>query len=257
MKYKIFKPYEDRMIAFSTTREGYFKNNTEGVSEGQYGRLNLCHYVGDNPEHVRINRQLFCQYHYIEPNNLFVPRQTHTNNVKCVSETDDFEETDGLISNIKGSCIGINTADCLPVLIYDPTHHAAATLHAGWRGLVGRIATKGIAMMKEKYGSNPSELLCAVGPAISTEIYEVGDELKPQFADAGFPIEEIFIDRTDWAKSHLDLKAAIKYELLDNGIAEQNIEISDICTFRNSDMFFSARKLGINSGRIFSGIILK
>ena len=257
MKYKIFKPYEDRMIAFSTTREGYFKNNTEGVSEGQYGRLNLCHYVGDNPEHVRINRQLFCQYHYIEPNNLFVPRQTHTNNVKCVSETDDFEETDGLISNIKGSCIGINTADCLPVLIYDPTHHAAATLHAGWRGLVGRIATKGIAMMKEKYGSNPSELLCAVGPAISTEIYEVGDELKPQFADAGFPIEEIFIDRTDWAKSHLDLKAAIKYELLDNGIAEQNIEISDICTFRNSDMFFSARKLGINSGRIFSGVMLK
>ncbi|MBO5086565.1 MAG: peptidoglycan editing factor PgeF, partial [Paludibacteraceae bacterium] len=253
MKYKIFKPYEDRMIAFSTTREGYFKNNTESVSEGQYGRLNLCHYVGDNPEHVRINRQLFCQYHNIEPNNLFIPRQTHTNNVKCVSETDDFEETDGLISDIKGSCIGINTADCLPVLIYDPTHHAAATLHAGWRGLVGRIATKGIAMMKEKYGSNPSELLCAVGPAISTEIYEVGDELKPQFADAGFPIEEIFIDRTDWAKSHLDLKAAIKYELLDNGIAEQNIEISDICTFRNSDMFFSARKLGINSGRIFSG----
>ena len=257
MKYKIFKPYEDRMIAFSTTREGYFKNNTEGVSEGLYGRLNLCHYVGDNPEHVRINRQLFCQYHNIEPNNLFIPRQTHTNNVKCVSETDDFEETDGLISDIKGSCIGINTADCLPVLIYDPTHHAAATLHAGWRGLVGRIVTKGIEMMKREFGSVASDLLCAVGPAISTEIYEVGDELKPQFAEASFPIEDIFIKRADWAKSHLDLKAAIKYELLKNGIAEQNIEISDICTFRNSDMFFSARRLGINSGRIFSGIFLK
>ena len=257
MKYKIFKPYEDRMIAFSTTREGYFKNNTEGVSEGLYGRLNLCHYVGDNSEHVRINRQLFCQYHNIEPNNLFIPRQTHTNNVKCVSETDDFEDTDGLISNIKGSCIGINTADCLPVLIYDPTHQAAATLHAGWRGLVGRIVTKGIEMMKEKYGSNPSELLCAVGPAISAEIYEVGDELKPQFAEAGFPIEEIFIDRADWSKSHLDLKAAVRFELLNNGIAEQNIEISDICTFRNSDMFFSARRFGIISGRIFSGIFLK
>lgn len=257
MKYKIFKPYEDRMIAFSTSREGYFKNNTEGVSEGQYGRLNLCHYVGDNPEHVRINRQLFCQYHNIEPNNLFIPRQTHTNNVKCVSETDDFEETDGLISDIKGSCIGINTADCLPVLIYDPTHHAAATLHAGWRGLMGRIVTKGIEMMKREFGSAASDLLCAVGPAISAEIYEVGDELKPQFANAGFPIEEIFIDRADWAKSHLDLKVAVRFELLDNGIAEQNIEISDICTFRNSDMFFSARKLGINSGRIFSGIFLK
>lgn len=257
MNYKIFKPYEDRMIAFSTSREGYFKNNTEGVSEGQYGRLNLCHYVGDNPENVRINRQLFCQYHNIEPNNLFIPRQTHTNNVKCVSETDDFEETDGLISDIKGSCIGINTADCLPVLIYDPTHHAAATLHAGWRGLVGRIVTKGIEMMKHEFGSAASDLLCAVGPAISTEIYEVGDELKPQFANAGFPIEEIFIDRADWAKSHLDLKAAVRFELLNNGIAEQKIEISDICTFRNSDMFFSARRFGINSGRIFSGIFLK
>lgn len=257
MKYKIFEPYEDRMIAFSTTREGYFKNNTEGVSEGQYGQLNLCHYVGDNPEHVRINRQLFCQYHNIEPNNLFIPRQTHTNNVKCVSETDDFEETDGLISDIKGSCIGINTADCLPVLIYDPTHHAAATLHAGWRGLVGRIETKGIEMMKREFGSVVSDLLCAVGPAISAEIYEVGDELKPQFAEAGFPIEDIFIDRADWTKSHLDLKAAVKFELLNNGITEQNIEISDICTYQHSTKYFSARKLGINSGRIFSGIILK
>ncbi|MBO5346313.1 MAG: peptidoglycan editing factor PgeF [Paludibacteraceae bacterium] len=257
MNYKIFKPYEDRMIAFSTTREGYFKNNTEGVSEGQYGRLNLCHYVGDNLDHVALNRQLFCQYHDIESNNLFFPRQTHTNNVKCVSETDDFEETDGLISNIKGSCIGINTADCLPVLIYDPTHHAAATLHAGWRGLVGRIVTKGIEMMKREFGSAASDLLCAVGPAISTEIYEVGDELKTQFADAGFPIEKIFIDRADWIKSHLDLKAAVRFELLNNGITEQNIEVSDICTYQYSTKYFSARKLGINSGRIFSGVILK
>ena len=257
MKYKIFKPYEDRMIAFSTTREGYFKNNTEGVSEGLYGQLNLCHYVSDNPEHVALNRQLFCQYHNINREMLFVPRQTHSSNVKRIQSGIDLEETDGLISNIKGSCIGINTADCLPVLIYDPTHHAAATLHAGWRGLVGRIVTKGIEMMKREFGSVASDLLCAVGPAISTEIYEVGDELKPQFANAGFPIEKIFIDRTDWAKSHLDLKAAVRFELLNNGIAEQNIEVSDICTYQYSTKYFSARKLGINSGRIFSGVILK
>ena len=257
MNYKIFKPYEDRMIAFSTEREGYFVNNIEGNSQGKYGHLNLCHYVNDNPDHVAHNRQLFCQYHNLNPNTLFIPRQTHTNNVKEVGTEFDFENTDGLISNLKGSCIGINTADCLPILIYDPTHHAAATLHAGWRGLVGKIATKGIALMKEKYNSTPSELLCAVGPAISTEAYEVGDELKPLFTEAGFPIAEIFIDRKDWAKSHLDLKAAIKYELHCNGIAEHNIEISNICTYQNSAKYFSARKLGIDSGRIFSGIILK
>lgn len=257
MNYKIFKPFEDRMIAFSTKREGYFVNDTEGISQEAYGSLNLCHYVGDNPDHVAHNRQLFCQYHNIAREMLFMPRQTHTSNVKCIQPGIDLEDTDGLISNIKGSCIGINTADCLPVLIYDPTHHAAATLHAGWRGLVGRIVTKGIEMMKREFGSAASDLICAVGPAISAEIYEVGDELKPQFDKAGFPIKEIFIDRADWTKSHLDLKSAIRFELLNCGIKKENIEISDVCTYQHSSKYFSARKLGINSGRIFSGIILK
>ena len=257
MNYKIFKPYKDRMIAFSTEREGYFVNDTEGMSQEAYGSLNLCHYVNDNPDHVAHNRQLFCQYHNIEREMLFMPRQTHTSNVKRIYPGIDLEDTDGLISNIKGSCIGINTADCLPVLIYDPTHHAAATLPAGWRGVVGRIVTKGIEMMKCEFGSAASDLICAVGPAISAEIYEVGDELKPLFAEAGFPINEIFIDCADWAKSHLDLKAAVIFELLNCGVRDENIEISDICTYQHSSKYFSARKLSINSGRIFSGIILK
>ena len=257
MNYKIFKPYEDRMIAFSTEREGYFSNGSEGISQEAYGSLNLCHYVGDNPDHVALNRQLFCQYHNINREMLFMPRQTHSSNVKRIQPDIDLEETDGLITNIKGSCIGINTADCLPVLIYDPTHHAAAAIHAGWRGLASRIVTKGIEMMKRDFGSVASDLLCAVGPAISTEIYEVGDELKPLFAQAGFQIEEIFIDHAEWTKSHLSLQRAVRWELLACGIKEANIEISDVCTYQNSDKYFSARRLGIDSGRIFSGIILK
>ena len=257
MNYKIFKPYEDRMIAFSTEREGYFSNGSEGVSHGAYGGLNICHYVNDNLANVELNRDLLCSYHGIKRERLFVPRQTHSRNVKRADLGIDLEQTDGLICNLRGACIGVNTADCLPVLIYDPTHHAAAAIHAGWRGLASRIVTKGIEMMKREFGSAASDLICAVGPAISTEIYEVGDELKTQFAEAGFPIENIFIDRADWTKSHLDLKAAVKFELLNNGIAEQNIEISDICTYQHSTKYFSARKLGINSGRIFSGIILK
>ena len=257
MKYKIFEPYNDKIIAFSTEREGYFNNNDEGISQGLYGSLNLCHYVNDNPEHIAHNRLLFCQYHNIESDRLFIPRQTHTANVKDITQTNDFQDTDGLISNIKGSCIGINTADCLPLLIYDPTHHVATAVHAGWRGLVGRIATNAIRLMQQKYDSSPADLICAVGPSISVDIYEVGDELKTQFAQAGFPIEQIFIDRPEWRKSHLDLRAAIHYELIANGIEETNIEISDICTYQNSYKFFSARQFGINSGRIFSGIILK
>jgi copper oxidase (laccase) domain-containing protein len=112
-------------------------------------------------------------------------------------------------------------------------------------------------MMKYDFGSIASDLICAVGPAISAEIYEVGDELKPQFDEAGFPIKEIFIDRADWTKSHLDLKSAIRFELLNCGIKKENIEISDVCTYQHSSKYFSARKLSINSGRIFSGIILK
>ena len=257
MNYKIFKPYEDRMIAFSTEREGYFDNSAEGVSLGAYGRLNLCHYVNDNLANVELNRDLLCSYHGIERERLFVPRQTHSRNVKRADLGIDLEETDGLICNLRGACIGVNTADCLPVLIYDPTHHAAAAIHAGWRGLASRIVTNGIEMMMRDFGSVASDLVCAVGPAISAEIYEVGDELKPLFAQAGFPIEEIFIDRTDWTKSHLSLQRAGRWELLNNGLIDRNIEISDICTYQNSDRFFSARRLGIDSGRVFSGIILK
>ena len=256
MNYKIFKPYENRMIAFSTEREGYFDNNTEGVSLRAYGQLNLCHYVNDVPAHVEENRELFCTYHGIERNMLFIPRQTHSCNVKRIEMGVDLEETDGVICNMAGTCIGVNTADCLPVLIYDPTHHAAATIHAGWRGLASRIVTKGIEMMKCEFGSLASDLVCAVGPAISEEIYEVGDELKTEFAKAGFPIEEIFIDREDWAKSHLSLQRAVRWELLECGVKEENIEIAEICTYQNSAKYFSARKLGIDSGRIFSGIIL-
>lgn len=257
MKYKIFESYGDKMIAFSTEREGYFDYNIEGVSSEIYGSLNLCHYVNDNAESVTKNRTLFCEYHGIDDEKLFIPRQTHTNNVKCVENGIDMSDTDGLISNIKGTCIGINTADCIPLLIYDPQHNVAAAIHAGWRGLVGRIATKGIELMKKKYDSIPSELICAIGPAISVEIYEVGDELKPQFAKAGFEIDKIFIDKKEWKKSHLDLKKAMNEELILNGIKQCNIEISEICTYCNSNKFFSARQFGINSGRIFSGIILK
>jgi copper oxidase (laccase) domain-containing protein len=111
--------------------------------------------------------------------------------------------------------------------------------------------------MMRDFGSVASDLVCAVGPAISAEIYEVGDELKPLFSQAGFPIEEIFIDRAEWTKSHLSLQRAVRWELLACGIKEANIEISDVCTYQNSDKYFSARRLGIDSGRIFSGIILK
>ena len=257
MNYKIFDSYKDRMVAFSTEREGYFSNGSEGMSQGAYGGLNLCHYVNDELAHVDENRALFCSYHGIERERLFVPRQTHSRNVKRAEMGIDLEETDGLICNLHGACIGVNTADCLPVLIYDPTHHAAAAIHAGWRGLASRIVTNGIEMMMRNFASVASDLVCAVGPAISSEIYEVGDELKPQFAKAGFPIEEIFIDRADWSKSHLSLQRAVRWELLECGVKENNIEISDVCTYQNSDKYFSARRLGIDSGRIFSGIILK
>ncbi len=256
MNYKIFDSYKDRMIAFSTEREGYFDNGAEGVSQGAYGRLNLCHYVNDNIEHVERNRALFCSHNGIEGERLFVPRQTHSCNVKRAEVGITLEETDGLICNMTGACIGVNTADCLPVLIYDPTHHAAAAIHAGWRGLASRIVTKGIEMMKREFGSVPSDLICAVGPAISEEIYEVGDELKVQFTEAGFPIEEIFSDREDWVKSHLSLQRAVRWELMKCGVTEENMEISDVCTYQNTERFFSARRLGIDSGRVFSGVIL-
>ena len=186
----------------------------------------------------------------IGANRIMIPRQTHSTNVRWVDTSGEVPDTDAVVTSEKGLCIAIKTADCIPILLYDVHKHIIAAVHAGWRGTVGRIVEKTLRLMNGK----AEDLHAIIGPGISLESFEVGDEVYEAFADAGYPMEQISQKQEKW---HIDLFACCRLQLEATGIKTENIVESGICTYDNVEDFFSARKLGIASGRILTGIVLK
>lgn len=269
-------PSPESVVAFSTTRHSPFPTTAQELSAmGNYAAFNVTHYCGDAPERVARNRQWLCEKLSISEHSLVLPRQTHTSNVKAITpsflalppeeRTAFLDQTDALVTDCPGVCIGISTADCIPILLYDPAHHACAAVHAGWRGTVLRISQAAVQTMENLYHTNPAELHAVIGPGISPEAYEVGDEVVARFKEAGFCMRDIVRypgrDLTSLGaqppKPHLDLWAANCLLLEEMGIPLERISVAGICTYARSDDFFSARKLGIQSGRIFTGILLR
>lgn len=258
--YSLFDPFGEQIAAITTDRRG-------GVSRGAYASMNLCHYVGDEDEHVEENRLLFCKHMGITPERFFMPRQTHGDNILKID--DDFlklpkrsqmcllEGVDALITDRKRVCIGISTADCAPVFLYDSTQQVVAIIHAGWRGTIAQIVTKTVFMLQDLYGSDSRNLYAVIGPCISQKNYEVGDELYSLFEKSSFPAARFFSKESATLRWHLDLRDANRWLLTEAGVSSQQIEVSDICTYDQSQKYFSARKLGIHSGRIASCIMLK
>ena len=128
-----------------------------------------------------------------------------------------------------------------------------AAIHAGWRGTVGRIVEKTIHVMKDIYHTDEKDIIACIGPGISLESFEVGDEVYQAFEEAGFDMSLI---ARKYAKWHIDLWEANRLQLLGLGVKEEHIEVAGICTYRAYESFFSARRMGIRSGRILSGIML-
>lgn len=245
------------VTAFNTTRCG-------GVSRGEYGGFNINRYCGDDEACIKSNLEMLGRELNVKAGNIIMPHQTHDCEVRQIGgefltlpdtvKAKILEGVDALTTNVRDICIGVSTADCIPIIIYDPKHHASAAIHAGWRGTVKRIAQKAIASMRLSYQSQPQDLVAVIGPGISLEAFEVGDEVYNEFASAGFDMSAISQHKDKW---HIDLKECNLQQLVQSGISKENITVSDICTFNTSDRYFSARKLGTNSGRIFTGIVLK
>lgn len=243
--------------AFSTTRHG-------GVSKNNYGALNVNAYCGDSIPNISTNRLLLCRELNIAPEALVVPHQVHGTEVRHIGK--EFlslpenvrrmivEGVDAVMTNVPGLCVGVSTADCIPVLLYDAAHHAVCAIHAGWRGTAARIVQKAIAGMAMSFNSSAADLKAVIGPGISLKNFEVGQEVYNAFAEAGFDMEYIAKMYDKW---HIDLWQANRMLLTQAGVKSENIQLSGICTFDNVDDYFSARRLGINSGRIYSGIILR
>lgn len=244
--------FAEHITAFSTER-----HCTDAAAP--YDGFNVTHYCGDDPEHVSVCRQQLCRELGITESHLIVPRQVHGVHVEEVTEQNldnPFEDTDALITQMAGVCIGVSTADCVPLLFHDTRTNAIAAAHAGWRGTVARIGVLTLRAMCNAYGTQPADVRCVIGPSIGPQAFEVGEEVYATFDDAAFPMNDIAFRHPETQKWHIDLWRANAWQLAQEGIPSSSIHVSGLCTFTHPARFFSARRLGINSGRIFSGIQL-
>ncbi len=215
-------------------------------------------FTGKPERKAKDNREQLAKVIGIGVDQLVFPRQTHTN---CVADLTDIPneelfDTDGLVTDKPGICLCIQTADCVPVLLFDPIKNSIAAVHAGWRGTVGLIVKEVVEIMRRKYLSVPKNIRAVIGPSIGPQHYEIGDEV----VDAVFkniPYAGTILKRQETGKFHFDLWEANKQILLNCGILLNNIEIAGRCTFTEEEIFYSARREGIETGRMVSGIMLK
>ncbi|MDO9153880.1 MAG: peptidoglycan editing factor PgeF [Paludibacter sp.] len=257
INYRIYNKFPS-IAHFCTTRNG-------GVSVGNYASYNIGPYCGDNIENHKQNLQMLSKKLGIETEKIIIPYQTHETVVKKIDEKffglsaykriEFLSGVDGLTTDLHGVCIGVTTADCVPLTLYDPANQAIGIAHAGWRGTCGKIAGKIIEKMVKDFGTNPKNIFAVIGPSISQKAYHVGKEVLTAFDAAGFPVNEFSEFRNN--PFYLDLWKANHWLLTQAGVPVHQIEITGICTFTEHKKFFSARRLGIKSGRMLSGIMLK
>lgn len=211
----------------------------------------------------------------IETERLIVPHQVHGVESRLIAN--DFfslsqpvrdqilDGVDAVMTNEAGVCVGVSTADCIPVLVYDWHRHAVAAIHAGWRGTLRHIALKTVREMTVNFGSVANELMAVIGPGISLKHFEIGQEVYDQFASADFDMDAIAQlypvrekkEGEPPMKWHIDLKRCNRMDLEMAGLDSSKIMDSAICTFDSVEDYFSARRLGIDSGRIYNALILR
>lgn len=243
LTYPLFEQTEMVTHAFST-RLG-------GVSKGVCSTMNLSFSRGDKEEDVRENFKRMADVLGVKEKDFVFSKQTHTANVRVVTEKDrgkglvkplDYDDVDGLVTNISGICLSTFYADCVPLFFVDPVKKAIGLSHSGWRGTVEKIGKKTVEKMQEKYGSNPKDILAAIGPSICQDCYEVSedviDEFKRAFAKKDWT--NLFYQKAN-GKYQLNLWKANEYVFLEAGIEREHMAVTNICTCCNSELLFSHR----------------
>lgn len=224
-----------------------------GVSLKPYHELNMGYHVGDDPQKVTENRKIFCNTIGIKLDSLVLAQQVHGDNIMVVDEryagcgAYDFESglpnTDAIITNSNSIAIGILTADCVPVMLFDPNRKVIGVAHAGWKGSLLKIAANTVLKMKEIYGTEPSDCLASLGPFICKCCYEVSDSIIKQF-------ENIFDYKPKNKENKLDLLQIIKIQLTKIGV--RDISSMELCTACNLNLFYSHRAENGLTGRMIS-----
>ncbi|MFV0387793.1 MAG: peptidoglycan editing factor PgeF [Pyrinomonadaceae bacterium] len=235
-----------------------FSTRLGGVSPFREGDLNLAGFDEDLTENIFENRKRFLAH--FPDFRLATVWQVHGDDVKLVDSQQTAEVSedkfDALVSNLKGTLLGVKTADCVPVLLGDPKIRAFAAIHAGWRGTLASIVPKAIELMSKTYGSKPNDMIVAIGPAASAEHYEVGQDVIDLFSQEFSYTKELFKKSRD-GHAFIDLHFANRRQLIDKGVNESKISTAPYCTMKRTDLFFSYRKekqLYGKTGRLLSVI---
>ncbi len=220
----------------------------------------LTYNLGSDVEAFSTRRESVLPYPVIQGH------QVHESEIALIDRPgltrEDLEGYDAFITALPGIAIGIRTADCVPVLLYDPVRQIVAAVHAGWKGTVLHIVCKTISEMTTRFGCKPEDLRAVIGPSIGPDSFQVGEEVVERFRAAGFPMSEIWSFRGDGDGTpmsgghHIDLWKANQWLLVISGVLPANIQVAGIDTFTDAS-FFSARREGAKCGRIINAIQLK
>lgn len=230
-----------------------FSTRKGGVSKEHLASLNLSFSVEDAKENVLENFRRIGERFGKTPEDFVLSKQSHETKVlkvgtkdrgKGITKDRDYEGIDALITDEKGIILSCFSADCVPILFYDPIHKAVGACHSGWRGTKGKILQNVVEEMRKHFSSNPAEILIAIGPSICKEQYVVSEDLALSFLEdypdlgeySSSPIQRISKD-----KFQLDLWDLNSRIALDCGIKEEHISISGYCTMENPELFFSHR----------------
>lgn len=230
-----------------------FTTRMGGVSKDFLSSMNIGTRRGDNPENVFKNYEILGNAIGFDPQKCVHTKQTHTDIIRVADEAlwgaglyaPELTDCDGLITNTPGTALVVFTADCTPVLLYDPVTGAVGAVHAGWRGTAADIAGNAVRAMTAHFGCRPENIRAAIGPNIGKCCFETDRDVPDAiFALLGAESAHYITQKGD--KFHVDLKGVNARLLQRAGV--QSVEISDHCTACNPQLYWSHRKVGSNRG---------
>lgn len=237
----------------------FFTSKQGGYSHGKIEGLNLGFRVGDNPEAVKKNYLQLSEDFDIPFENITAAKQTHSADIRIITEhekgcgvnrLDETFEADGLVTNCTDIPLAVFYADCVPILLEEESSGIIAAVHSGWRGTVSRIAENAVRIMVEELGASVGNIKAAIGPSIGKCCFETSAEVACQFDDA-------LVTRLPDNKFKVDLWEANRQILMGSGIRSENIDVLRLCTMCNSELLYSYRSHGENTGRMAAVIMLK
>ena len=254
-------------LAFSHLEETHlvrhgFSTRLGGVSQGMFSTMNLSFSRGDEPEHVRENYRRLGRAVGFSCESLVFSDQTHTTHVRRVTEADrgkgfaiprDYTDVDGLITNVPGLTLATFYADCVPLFFVDPVHRAIGLSHSGWRGTAGRMGQVTLEAMHREFGTDPAQVLAAVGPSICQDCYEVSRDVIEEFEK--WP--ELYYEKENQGKYQLNLWRANELILLEAGVRPEHLSVTNVCTCCNPFLLFSHRASKGRRGNLGAFLMLK